>query len=107
MPLFVDLAVGEGVRIDGTNIWLLKTIAEDGAAARFFDPLGREVVLEADVPFRAAPGLKLWLSPVGGSAERVRLVLDAYIPLIHRYPPRTGGPAPKRLPAAGGEGSAP
>ena len=59
MPLVLDLRVGEGVRLDGTDIWLLKDIRADGAAAIFFDPTGSEVVLERDVPHRVAPGLKL------------------------------------------------
>jgi len=96
MALLIDLGIGEGVRIDATDIWLLKAIHDDGTAA-FFDPAGAEVVLQQEASLRVAPGLRLSISP-SQEPGRLRLVLDAYIPLIHRYPPRTG-PAPQRLPA--------
>lgn len=99
MPLIAELSVGEGVRIDAEDIWLLKDVIEDGTAAVLFAPGGLEVTIHQDVPFRAAPGLRLSVAPCEG-ADRIKLVIDAYVPLIHRYPPRTGKPmvkAPKAV----------
>ena len=97
MPIIADLGVGEGVRIDTTDEWLLKDVIHDGTAAVLFDPTGKEVTLQQDVAYRVAPGLRLSVLPAA-QPDRIKLVIDAYIPLIHRYPPRTGKPlvrAPK------------
>lgn len=98
MPLVADLAVGEGVRIDATDTWVLKEVIHDGTAAVLFDPAGKEVTVQADVAFRAAPGLRLSITPAD-KPDRIRLVIDAFIPLIHRYPPRTGKPLTRTLKA--------
>lgn len=94
MPLARDLMVGEGVRIDGTDIWLLKEIIEDGTAAVMFDPTGKEVTLRQDVAYRVGPGFRLSVAAIDAPAH-IRLVIDAYIPLVHLYPPRTGKPVVK------------
>ena len=89
MPIVAELAAREGEKIDGRDIWLVKEIVHDGTAAVLFDPAGQEVTVHEDIPFRAAPGLRLSVTP-SDKADRIRLVIDAFIPLIHRYPPRTG-----------------
>ncbi len=94
MALTRDLTVGEGVRIDGTDIWVLKEIIEDGTAAVMFDPAGKEVILKQDIAYRAGPGFRLSVAPVA-EPDHIRLILDAYIPLVHLYPPRTGKPVVK------------
>lgn len=89
MPLVAELSIGEGVKIDARDIWLLKEIVHDGTAAVLFDPAGKEVTVHEDVAFRAAPGLRLSVAP-SDKPDRIRLVIDAFIPLVHRYPPCTG-----------------
>lgn len=100
MALTRDLMVGEGVRIDATDIWLLKEIIEDGTAAVMFDPAGKEVTLRQDVAYRVGPGFRLSVAAIDAPAH-IRLVIDAYIPLVHLYPPRTGKPVVKMPKGAG------
>ncbi|WP_198375346.1 hypothetical protein [Neoroseomonas rubea] len=94
MPIVVELIVGHGVKIDTSDIWLLKEVIQDGTAAVVVDPAGKEVTLVEDIAYRAAPGLRLSVMPAT-QPERIRLVIEAFIPLIHRYPPRNNKPGAK------------
>lgn len=87
MPIIMTLAVGEAARIDRTDIWTLQAVFEGGTAAEFVDPSGRTVLLRQAVPFRAGPGLHLSVLPADQPGS-IRLVVDAYIPLVLRHPPR-------------------
>lgn len=92
MPIVVELMVGHGVKIDTSDVWLLKEVIQDGTAAVMIDPTGKEVTLVEDTAYRAAPGLRLSVMPAT-QPDRIRLVIDAFIPLIHRHPPRNNKPS--------------
>lgn len=88
---------GEGVRIDGIDIWTVERIIEDGTAAELRAPDGSLVTLREDVPFRVGPAFRMSLAP-GAPEGCIHLVMDAYAPLMHRHPPRNH----KKAPVAGG-----
>ena len=99
MPMVMELSVGQGVKIDTADIWLLKEVIQDGTAAVVLDPAGKEVTLVEDFAYRAAPGLRLSVMPAT-QPDRIRLVIDAFIPLIHRHPPRSNRQAARTQGAA-------
>lgn len=96
MPIVWQVFEGEGVRIDGTDVWILKRIMQDGTAAEMLAPDGSLVVLEEDIAFRVGPGFRMWVMP-GAPKGSVRLAMEAYVPVMHRHPPRNHKPG-----AAGG-----
>ena len=81
------LAPGEGLRIDFTDIWTLRSIIDDGATAILMDPRGQTITLQRDRWHRPAPGFRLSLAP-SSTSERIHLIADCYIPRIFRHPPR-------------------
>jgi hypothetical protein len=87
MPIVWTVLQGEGVRLDGTDIWTVERIIDQGASAELAGPDGRRIKLLADQPYRLGPGFRMWLVP-GTPSGAVRLVMDAYVPLMHRHPPR-------------------
>ncbi len=88
MPVVWQLSPGEGVRIDGTDIWTLERIIDDGLGAELVAPNGQRVTLQMDVVFRVGPGFRFTLAP-GAPEGSIRLVMEAYVPLMHRHPPRS------------------
>ena len=91
VPLIYYAKPGEGVRIDVTDIWTVKSISADGISAVIMRPDGSLVTLAEDPPHRIAPGLRLSVMP-GRHPGEIALVVDAFIPLIHRHPPRDNRP---------------
>lgn len=98
MPLVMSLQIGQGVRFDQTDIWTLREILNDGLAAVFIAPNSQKVTISEGSVIRVGPGLRLSLAAPATPSE-VRLIVDAYMPLIHRYPAR---PNPPRQPVVGG-----
>lgn len=92
MAIFWDVREGEGVRIDGTDVWIVTRILEHGTAAELLGPPGQRVTLHEDIPYRPGPGFRMWLVP-GASEGCVRLAMEAYVPLMHRHPPRDTRPS--------------
>ena len=67
MAIFWDVREGEGVRLDGTDVWLVTRILEDGTAAELLGPAGQRVTLHEDIPTGSARG-----SGCGSSREPLR-----------------------------------
>jgi hypothetical protein len=86
MPIAWTIRQGEGVRIDGTDIWTVEQISDDGATV-LIGPDGARVTLSGEQPYRLGPGFRIWLGP-GAPKGSIRLVMEAYVPLMHRHPPR-------------------
>ncbi|WP_237213190.1 hypothetical protein [Falsiroseomonas oryziterrae] len=97
MAIFWVIPEGEGVRVDGTDIWLVAKIHADGSAD-LTTPDGRTVTLQPEIAFRVGPGFRMWLMP-GAPAGTVRLAMESYVPLMHRHPPRSHRPGAARRPA--------
>jgi hypothetical protein len=97
MAICWTIQEGTGVRVDGTDIWLVEQIIEDGTAAILRSPSGQLVTLKENIEFRVGPGFKMWIapSPLPGS---IMLVMESYTPIMHRQPPRDH----KAKPVAGG-----
>lgn len=95
MPIIYYSAVGEGVRIDITDVWTVKSIGPDGTSAVIMGPDGQLIGLAGDEVHRVAPGLRLGVAP-GRRPGEIGIVLDAFIPLVHRHPPRDHRPSANR-----------
>jgi len=91
MPIVWTVSEGEGVRIDGTDIWMVDRILDGGASAEVIAPDGRRVTLQEEVVFRVGPGFNMWLTS-GAPEGAIRLVMESYTPLMHRHPPRNHKP---------------
>lgn len=88
MPLCLGLNPGEGVRVDRTDLWMLRAVIDDGAAAKFVDPQARLITSRQAQLYQVGPGLRRAVT-LGRAPDEIILVIDAYVPLVHRHPPRT------------------
>ncbi|WP_203070558.1 hypothetical protein [Falsiroseomonas ponticola] len=87
MAIFWTIKEGEGIRIDGTDIWMINRIIDGGGAAEVATPFGDIIILEENAVFRVGPGFRMWLER-GDLDGHVRLAMEHYVPLMHRHPPR-------------------
>ena len=95
MPIIWLILEGEGVRIDQTDIWIVEKVLAGGTAARLRRPDGGMIELQENIVHRVGPGFRIWLAP-NAPAGHVHLAVEAYAPVMHRYPPRNRRSASQR-----------
>lgn len=78
---------GEGVRVDGTEIVMVKAVTGTGDGADILLPDGSSIALSGDQRFRLGPGLQIGVTPASQPGT-IGLLFDAYIPIMVRHPRR-------------------
>ena len=94
MSIVFNIPVQYGFLIDRTDVWVLQHIRDNGCTGVFRTSNDQEVVLRTGQQSRVAPGLRLGLMKPSKLGE-VRLVIDAYIPLIQCHGPDVPHPVSK------------